>query len=110
METINERVKYITDKMFNGNVSAFSRRIHVPQPTLKDVVGGKLSTPRADLLIKIVNDKSLNISSEWLLRGEGEMFRNGEKIAKPEPEPISIERLFSIIESQQRTIENLSRR
>lgn len=76
MKTINERIKYISDTLFDGNVSAFGRHINVPQPTLKDVVGGKLSTPRFDLLEKIVNDKSLNINSEWLMTGEGHMLKN----------------------------------
>lgn len=76
MNSINERIKHITNTLFNGNVSAFARQINVPQPTLKDIVGGKLSTPRADLLEKIVCDKSLNISSDWLLTGNGDMLKN----------------------------------
>ena len=76
MGTINDRIKRIVNELFNGNTSSFARQINVPQPTLKDIVGGKLSTPRADVLEKIFGDKSLNISAEWLLGGEGEMIKN----------------------------------
>ena len=75
MGTINDRIKRIVNELFNGNTSSFARQINVPQPTLKDIVGGKLSTPRADVLEKIFGDKSLNISAEWLLGGEGEMIK-----------------------------------
>lgn len=54
-----------------------------------------------------------DLSAEWLLRGEGEMIK-GEtpKSSTPTEEsaPITNERLFSVIESQQRTIENLSKK
>lgn len=76
MSTINDRIKKIVDELFNGNVSAFARKINIPQPTLKDIVGGKLSTPRADILEKIFGDESLNVSAEWLLSGKGEMLKN----------------------------------
>lgn len=73
--TINERIKHIVDECFNGNVSAFSRAIDVPQPTLKDIVGGKFSKPSYSVLEKIVNAESLKISSDWLLSEKGEMIR-----------------------------------
>lgn len=44
MGTINDRIKRIVNELFNGNTSSFARQINVPQPTLKDIVGGKLST------------------------------------------------------------------
>lgn len=77
--TINERIKHIVDECFNGNVSAFSRAIDVPQPTLKDIVGGKFSKPSYSVLEKIVNAESLKISSEWLLSEKGEMVRQDVK-------------------------------
>lgn len=47
-----------------------------------------------------------NLNMGWLLTGEGEMFKS--PLPKEEAAPITTERLFSIIESQQRTIENLT--
>lgn len=48
-----------------------------------------------------------DINPDWLLREKGDMFRNLSELENS----ISItpERLLSIIESQQRTIENLSK-
>lgn len=54
-----------------------------------------------------------DISAEWLLRGEGEMIKSETPKSSTLPEesaPITNERLFSVIESQQRTIENLSKK
>lgn len=48
------------------------------------------------------------IDSEWLLEGRGNMFKTS--FPEENVQPVTIERLLSIIESQQRTIENLSRR
>lgn len=47
-----------------------------------------------------------DVNPDWLLREKGNMFRMQSEMK--EPVPITNERLFSIIESQQRTIENLS--
>lgn len=79
MNTINERIRNLAEVLFKGNISAFARAINVPQPTLKDIVGGRLSKPRYEVLEKIVNAVPLNISSEWLLTGKGEMLREEEK-------------------------------
>lgn len=47
-----------------------------------------------------------DLNMGWLLTGEGEMLKSSSP--KEESAPITNERLLSIIESQQRTIENLS--
>ena len=49
-----------------------------------------------------------DINPDWLLREKGSMFRS--QYNTEEPAPITSERLLSIIESQQRTIENLSKK
>lgn len=48
-----------------------------------------------------------DVNPDWLLRGKGNMFR--EQFETVDLAPITNERLLSIIESQQRTIENLSK-
>ena len=72
----------------------------------------KTKSISADVVMKISRIYT-DISTEWLLRGEGEMIK-GEMLKSSSPKeesaPISPERLLSIIESQQRTIENLSRK
>ena len=49
-----------------------------------------------------------DVNPDWLLRGKGNMFR--EQFETVDIAPITNERLLSIIESQQRTIENLSKK
>lgn len=72
----------------------------------------KTKSISADVVMKISRIYT-DISTEWLLRGEGEMIKD-EKLksssSKEEAAPITPERLLSIIESQQRTIENLSKK
>ena len=56
-----------------------------------------------------------DVNPDWLLREKGTMFRTQEPSSSPRPRPepsspITPERLLGVIESQQRTIENLSKR
>ena len=83
--TINERVKEIADKLCDGNISEMARIVGVRQPSLRDVVTGKLVKPGFDMLHNIVDNSTLNISSEWLLRGEGEMQRHKIEIIHHPP-------------------------
>ena len=111
MNTVNNRLKCIIDELFDGNVSAFSRATNISQSTLKDIVGGKMNKPSCGVLEKIASVKTLNVSMEWLLTGEGEMYVPATPSESTNADDSStIERLISIIESQQRTIENLLNR
>lgn len=111
MGTINERIKCIIDTLFDRNVSAFSRKTGIKLPTIKDIVGGRLNKPGFEVLEKILSADTLNISPDWLILEQGDMLRKSDNPANLDTlQNISIERLFSIIESQQRTIENLSRK
>lgn len=71
----------------------------------------KTKSISADVVMKI-SRLYTDISTEWLLRGEGEMLKSSSPKEEPatQSEPITNERLLSIIESQQRTIENLSKK
>ena len=88
------------------SVNAFALKIGSNQVTINQQVNGDRKVS-LDTVLKIVNSFDL-ISAQWLLTGKGEMLRSSSP--KEEPAPITNERLLSIIESQQRTIENLSRR
>lgn len=56
--------------------------------------------------INLLSNKFTNVNRNWLLTGEGEMLRSDNPIKEQSKE----DRLLSIIESQQRTIENLSKK
>lgn len=102
MDSINFRIKFLIDSLYNGNISLFCRSVGIKQPTLNTIVGERQSKPSFDILYAIAsNVASLNV--DWLITGEGEAFsdKKGDNLQKDEKE-------FSIIESQQRTIENLS--
>lgn len=49
-----------------------------------------------------------DISAEWLLTGRGEMLKTSTPATKEQPSE-DANRLLPLVESQQRTIENLSR-
>jgi bacteriophage CI repressor helix-turn-helix domain len=106
--SVQERIRKIADDLFNGNISAFCRAVDIKQPTMNTILGERQSKPSYDVLSNIVNAEALNISAQWLLTGKGEMLKSSS--SKEESVPITNERLFSIIESQQRTIENLSKK
>lgn len=106
--SVQERIRKIADDLFNGNISAFCRAVDIKQPTMNTILGERQSKPSYDVLSNIVNAEALNISAQWLLTGKGEMLKSSS--SKEESAPITNERLLSIIESQQRTIENLSRK
>ena len=106
--SVQERIRKIADELFNGNISAFCRAVDVKQPTMNTILGERQSKPSYDVLSSIVNAEALNISAQWLLTGKGEMLKSSSP--KEELTPITNERLLSIIESQQRTIENLSKK
>ena len=71
--TINQRIKVISEKLCNGNISELSRIAGVNQPALRDIVGSKQAKPGFEILNKIVDSSILNINAGWLLTGKGEM-------------------------------------
>lgn len=100
-----ERIKAIM-RYYNLSVNAFSTKIGANQVTINQQMNGDRKVS-LDTILKIVNSFDL-ISSQWLLTGKGEMLKSPSP--KETPAPITCERLLSIIESQQRTIENLSKK
>ena len=71
IESINNRIKQI-QKDSNLSVSKFAETIGIAQPTAKAIIDGD-NAPS----YKAINGILIgfpNISAEWLLRGEGEMY------------------------------------
>lgn len=69
-----KRISSISEMFFQGNTSALAREIGVKQSTLRDIISGKVK-PSYDTITKFVENPTLNISSEWLLTGEGDMLK-----------------------------------
>lgn len=51
-----------------------------------------------------------DVNADWLLRGKGDMFKSSAATEVSNTTESISDRLLSIIESQQRTIENLSKK
>ena len=100
-----ERIKAIMN-YYNLSVNAFASKIDAKRVTINQQMNGDRKVS-LETILKIVNSFE-SISAQWLLTGKGEMLKSAS--AKEEPAPITSERLLSIIESQQRTIENLSKK
>lgn len=78
MNTVNERLIFLLDELFKGNVSEFARVTGVPQPTLNNIVGNRMSKPSADNLERIINSIE-SLDANWLITGKGEMLRQDAK-------------------------------
>lgn len=71
--TINDRIREIINKSFNGNVSAFCRAVGVKQSTMNTILGERQSKPSYDVINSVLNAAALSISADWLISGKGSM-------------------------------------
>jgi predicted transcriptional regulator len=114
---LSNRLKIILDEYFEGNYSEMARCIGVTEGSIVSYIKGKkkkdgeirISTPSAEVINSLIIKTGIN--SEWLISGVGEMKKSDKDInSDPKEEnQITQERLLKLIESQQRTIENLSK-
>lgn len=76
---ITLRIREIINIMFSGNELAFSKAIDISQPRINrlfkpDPRNNNYPHPSLEMVEKITN-KFINISSEWLLTGNGSMLK-----------------------------------
>lgn len=74
MSTINERFVFILNEKYGGNVSEFARQSGIPQGTLNNIVGNRLSKSSFESISKLVSSDE-TIDARWILTGEGDMNR-----------------------------------
>lgn len=80
-ESINDRIKELITKRYNGNASAFAREVGIKQPTLNTIIGERKSKPSFDVINAIA--LSANINTDWLLTGKGDMLKkDNEELVK----------------------------
>ena len=72
---IRQRLNSIIEGGKFGTVTNLSKKINVPQTTLSNCANG--TEPRMSLLVSILTGLP-NLSAEWLMRGEGSMWRTVE--------------------------------
>lgn len=114
------RLNTILDTIFNGNVSKFGKSIGVTEGSIRGYIGEKkdkdgavrIVTPSAEIIASIVD--RVGICSEWLITGKGEMKKedghNPNNGNSHNNNTSREDRLLGIIESQQRSIEYLSKK
>lgn len=83
MSDINERIRKILNTKFRGNVSEMARQCGIPQPTLNNIVGNRMSRPSFENIERLINSDE-TINARWLITGKGTML-------KIEKEPIEVQ-------------------
>lgn len=84
--SINQRVKFLVDKLSEGNVSRFAKEIGVSHTSINTLMPGEReSKPGFETLAKI-STRFPQVSFEWLMKGEGEMLKSEgvQESKKPE--------------------------
>lgn len=71
--TVNERITQIISQFGYKSKRSFAEKIGIAQTSLNDILRG--AEPKYSTLYKILEAEPL-VSSEWLLRGEGEMLKS----------------------------------
>lgn len=114
-EQITNRLIIITDELFSGNKSSFGKIVGYDESRIRSYTHNNIkerSMPTSEFIAAVV--KYVEVNPEWLLLGEGEMIRSNHDpniVCEPsETYRTKEDRLLNIIASQQRTIENLSKR
>lgn len=74
--TIQERIKLIAEKFFNGNITAMAKSTFISRTTINSIIGEKEVSPGYEVIRRIVDNSSLNISSDWLITGKGDMLKS----------------------------------
>lgn len=98
--TINERIAMIISSFGYKSKRSFAEKIGVAQTSLNDILNG--AEPKYSTLNKILKAEPL-ISSEWLMRGEGEMhIKQTSNIVIPDIiyHYTSIKNMYGILSSQ----------
>lgn len=98
MSEIKDRIIEIIESQ-NISKREFCRKIGVSHTYLN--TDSEVGSSKLEIIIS----EYPNISAEWLLTGKGEMFKSEEK--KEVSSNMEMSRLWNLIESQQRTIEEL---
>lgn len=115
---IFDRIVYVIDKESKGVVSSFARKAGINPETLRSTINNRTSFPGFEVITKILSTYNW-INPDWLILGNMPIERIKSEETKNKLDSIEMysaqndmreERLIAIIESQQRTIENLSKK
>lgn len=77
--TINDRVSYLIELKADSNQKKFAEIIGFAPQVISNIIKGRKTKPSFDVLLAITSSFD-DISSEWLLTGDGEMFKSDNSI------------------------------
>ena len=83
---ISDRIRYLIDQHYNGNVASFARAIDVNPRTLNSYFDKKSVKPSFDVLQNIVLKTGCN--AHWLLTGEGDPMSGQQELSQESLKPI----------------------
>lgn len=109
---IFDRMKYLIERESGGNVNNFCKKAGINPETVRSAINYKKSFPSYEVISKILLTYSW-VNPDWLILGNEPMQRQDTNNNQNIKEIIERynekeDRLLSIIESQQKTIEILS--
>lgn len=113
-ETIFDRISQIIEIECNGITARFAKRIGSKDQTIRNIVINRRSYPGYEIILKIIQSIDW-LNPEWLITGKGNMRRDADQTPEEVAEPATAygsdlnRQLINIIDSQQRTIENLTK-
>lgn len=73
LTTINDRIQFIVEELFNGNKAAFAKAINKAPTTVANILGPRQTIPSSDFVESIRNSIE-NINLLWLMTGVGDML------------------------------------
>lgn len=93
--SINERIKHLSEVYTGGLMNKFAQKIDISTSTLGDIVGKKQNSPSFDTL-KSIMEHINDVNADWLVTGEGEMFKLDKSVSifTPEDLPKQVGRLY----------------
>lgn len=80
LESIRERIILILNKECNGSLSEMARQTRQSQPSVSNWCGGR--TQLNMIFIEAILSNWKNISAEWLLRGDGDMYKSSGVVSR----------------------------
>ena len=114
---IFDRLQYIVDQQGDKDLAEFSRKSNVKYETLRGILKYRRSKPGYEVLKNIIENIEW-VDPNWLMTGRGDPKKKEDVVEEKKVHIVNNsaesylrkeDRLLTIIESQQRTIENLSK-
>lgn len=74
--TVNERIRHIANTVYSGNITAMAKATLISRTTINSIIGEKEVYPGYEVIRRIAEISSIDISLDWLITGKGEMLKS----------------------------------